>query len=286
MIIIDVSNIAYAAMFQHIAIQKQFPLNEDTLRHLVLNSLRANVKKFKHVYAPTSKSVVLAFDSANYWRRDLFPHYKACRRLNRANSPFDWDLIHVYMNTIMTELVQKTPYTPVLVNGAEADDVIGTLAPLAAAQESVMIISGDKDFPQLQTNRKISQWAPVLKKFIAEPAPELQLKQLIIRGDKDDGIPNILSADDIFVTGGRQRPISEKKLITWLTQAPEQFCDQSMLHNYYRNQKLIDLTCIPTTLKHDIIQAKEQAPTVTKSQFLTYLIEKQLDNLIACVDEF
>jgi hypothetical protein len=288
MIIIDISNIAYASMFQHIAMQKNAPINEDLLRAIVLNSVRSNVKKFKQVYAnsPESIGVVLAFDSSTYWRRDLFPHYKARRAAARVSSPFDWGSIHSHMNTIMSELFLYTPYTTVKVDGAEADDVIGTLVPHFAAKEPVLIISGDKDFPQLQSDANVRQYAPVLKKFIVESLPAMQLKQLIIRGDKDDGIPNILSPDDVFVSGGRQRPISEKKLVQWLMQPPEAFCDTTMLRNYHRNQQLIDLKQIPLILRTSILAAHTEAPKVTRTQFLQYLVKKQLSQLISVIDEF
>lgn len=288
MIIIDISNIAYASMFQHIAMQKNAPINEDLLRAIVLNSLRSNVNKFKQVYANSSQSigVVLAFDSSTYWRRNLFPHYKARRAANRISSTFDWDSIHIHMKTILGELFLYTPYTSVKVDGAEADDVIGTLVPHFAASEPVLIISGDKDFPQLQIDGNVRQYAPVLKKFIVESLPAMQLKQLIIRGDKDDGIPNILSPDDVFVTGGRQKPISEKKLLQWLIQPPEAFCDTNMLRNYHRNQMLIDLKHIPTILKTEIIAAHIEAPKATRTQFLQYLVKKQLTQLISVIDEF
>jgi hypothetical protein len=288
MIIIDISNIAYASMFQHIAMQKNSPINEDLLRAIVLNSLRSNVNKFKRTFANTSQSagVVLAFDSSTYWRRNLFPHYKARRAANRMTSTFDWISIHYHMNTILDEVFTHTPYTSVKVNGAEADDVIGTLVPYVAASEPVLIISGDKDFPQLQIDENVRQYAPVLKKFIIESMPAMQLKQLIIRGDKDDGIPNILSPDDVFVTGGRQRPITEKKLVQWLMQPPEAFCDATMLRNYHRNQVLIDLKQIPATLKNEIVQAHTQAPRNTKGEFLQYLVKKQLTQLISVIDEF
>jgi hypothetical protein len=287
MIIIDVSNIAYAAFFQHMAMQKSAPLHEGMLRHLILNSLRSNVAKFRRDYAKTPASVVLAFDSPTYWRRDLFPHYKANRKAIKAASPLDWIAVRTSMDLILGELKTSVPYKSICVEGAEADDIIGTLAPLVATTEKVMIISGDKDFPQLQAHENVSQWAPVLKKFIIEQAPAMQLKQLIIRGDKDDGIPNILSPDDVFVSGGRQRPISQHKLIQWLIKdRPEDFCDDLMLRNFYRNQKLIDLSFIPAALQQNIVTQFHETVCPTRATFLKYLTQKQLGQLLSHLDEF
>jgi hypothetical protein len=149
-----------------------------------------------------------------------------------------------------------------------------------------MILSSDKDFAQLQKYPNIEQYSPILKKFIKEPFPVVQLKQLIIRGDKGDGIPNILSKDDVFVEGGRQKPITEAKIINWLNQAPDEFCNEDMLRNFNRNEMLIDLSKIPETLKQTIIDTYENTKGHTKQEFLNYMMANRLKNLIEVIDEF
>ena len=47
-------------------------LSEDLVRHMVLNSLRAHNKKFRKEYG----DIVIACDSKNVWRREIFPNYK------------------------------------------------------------------------------------------------------------------------------------------------------------------------------------------------------------------
>jgi hypothetical protein len=149
-----------------------------------------------------------------------------------------------------------------------------------------MILSSDKDFAQLQRFPNVEQYSPILKKSIKEPLPMLQLKQLVIRGDKGDGIPNILSADDVFVSGGRQKPITETKLIAWLNQDPKEFCTEDMLVKYNRNELLIDLTRIPDSLKTSILNTHESAEGKTKQVFMTYMMKYRLKNLIDVLDEF
>ena len=114
----------------------------------------------------------------------------------------------------------------------------------------------------------------------------LQLKQLIIRGDKGDGIPNILSTDDSIINGIRQKPITEAKIINWLNQAPEEFCEGEMLRNYKRNEMMIDLTKVPETLQKNIIDTYESTAGHTKQQFMNYMIANKLKNLIEVIDEF
>jgi hypothetical protein len=121
---------------------------------------------------------------------------------------------------------------------------------------------------------------------IKEPLPLAQLKQLIIRGDKSDGVPNILSADDCFVTATRQKPITEAKIIVWMNQEPSEFCNDLMLRNFSRNETLIDLTKIPENLKESILHTYESAKGKTKQEFMNYLIANRLKNLFNVIDEF
>jgi hypothetical protein len=149
-----------------------------------------------------------------------------------------------------------------------------------------MILSSDKDFAQLQRFPNVEQYSPILKKVIKEPLPLAQLKQLIIRGDKSDCIPNILSFDDCFVTGTRQKPITEAKIINWMNQSPEDFCNEEMLRNFRRNEMLIDLTKIPESLKQTILDTYEAAKGKSKQEFMNYFIANRLKNLINVMDEF
>ena len=110
---------------------------------------------------------------------------------------------------------------------------------------------------------------------------------MIIRGDKGDGIPNILSPDNVFTDGGRQKPITEVKIINWLNQNPEEFCTtDEMLRNYNRNLMLIDLTYVPKTLQESIIHTYETTEAKTKQVFMNYMIANRLKNLIEVIDEF
>ena len=172
------------------------------------------------------------------------------------------------------------------VDTAEADDIIAVLAMRQSIQEKVMILSSDKDFAQLQKYSNVEQFSPILKKFIKEPLPSVQLKQMIIRGDKGDGVPNILSADNCIVEGTRQKPITEAKIIVWMNQEPKEFCNEEMLRNFSRNETLIDLTKIPDSLKESILHTYENAKGHSKQDFMNYMIANRLKNLLNVIDEF
>jgi hypothetical protein len=138
----------------------------------------------------------------------------------------------------------------------------------------------------VQRYPNVEQYSPILKKYIKEPLPLLQLRQLIIRGDKGDGIPNILSADDVFVSGGRQKPITEAKIIGWMNQEPKEFCNEDMFRNFSRNEILIDLTKIPNNLVQQILDTYESAKGKSKNEFMNYMIANRLKNLLEVLDDF
>ena len=282
MIIFDYNQVAISTLMEQIGASKK-PVEEALVRHMILNVIRTYVKKFKSTHGP---EIVIACDNRNYWRRELFPQYKAGRKKTRDASGHDWNSIFDCLHKIKEELKEHSPYKVVDVDTAEADDVIATLTMRYSAHQKVMILSSDKDFAQLQKYDNVEQYSPILKKFIKEPLPAVQLKQMIIRGDKGDGVPNILSADDSIINGIRQRPITEAKIINWLNQAPEEFCEGEMLRNYKRNEMMIDLTKIPEQLQKNIIDTYESASGHTKQHFMNYMIANKLKNLLEVIDEF
>ena len=224
------------------------------------------------------------------WRKDFYKPYKANRAVDETamtdaeieeNKMF-WETYELFT----TFLREKTNCSVIRHPAAEADDIIAVLAMRQSAQEKVMILSSDKDFAQLQKFSNVEQFSPILKKFIKEPLPAMQLKQMIVRGDKGDGIPNIMSPDNVFTEGGRQKPITEAKIIVWLNQEPKEFCNEDMLRNYKRNELLIDLTQIPESLQQTIVTTYENTTAKSKQVFMNYMIANKLKNLIEVLDEF
>ena len=282
MIIFDFNQVAISNLMEQIGSSKT-PVDESLVRHMILNTIRTYVKRFKDSHGP---EIVIACDNKKYWRREIFPHYKAGRKKAREASGHDWSTIFDCLNKIRDELKVNSPYKVLDVDSAEADDIIAVLALKYSATQKIMILSSDKDFAQLQKYPNVEQFSPILKKAIKEPLPSAQLKQLIIRGDKSDGIPNILTKDDVFVTGGRQKPITEVKIIGWMNQEPKEFCNEDMLRNYARNEMLIDLTRIPESLKEAILHTYDETKGRTKQEFMNYMIANRLKNLLEVIDEF
>jgi hypothetical protein len=283
MIITDFNQIAYACILEHLALTKQADANIDMVRHIILGSLRHNVKKFKREYG----EVIIAFDARSYWRTKYFPHYKGSRKKNREKSGFNWTSIFHCLDILKEEFVNNLPYKIISVEGCEADDIIGFLAHLYGPSTKIMIISGDKDFAQLQVHENVHQYSPLLKKLLVEKFPQATLKQQIIRGDAGDGVPNILSPDDVFMVGGRQKPIMEKKLIDWINTPVDLFCTSGdMLRNFKRNEQLIDLKMIPSEIKLQIRDAFDASEPKSRAQFLKYLIANGLREHTEAIQEF
>lgn len=283
MILVDLNQVLISNLMQQINSNPKISLDEDLIRHMVLNSLRSYTRQFKQKYG----QVVICCDSKKYWRREVFPFYKSNRKKDRDASALDWTAIFEILNKIRDELKEYFPGRVIEVEGAEADDIIGTLTVRASANEEVLILSSDKDFVQLQKYPNVSQYSPILKRYIQTDNPHQYIKEHIIRGDRGDGIPNFLSADNVFALGERQKTINSKKLSEWISKAPEEFCtNDTMLRGYKRNQMLVDLDYIPDTIRQKIVEAYDNAKVGSKQKLMTYFIEKRLRNMIEVLDEF
>jgi len=262
---------------------KNAEIDEGMLRHMILNSLRSYRKKFGEEYG----ELVLCCDGRNYWRKDVYPYYKAGRKKTRTESALDWTNIFETLNKIRDEIEEFFPYIVLTIDRCEADDIIGVLVQNKDPFEKVLILSGDKDFMQLQVNVGVDQYAPVQKKFLRNPDPAKYLKEHILRGDSSDGIPNFLSPDDVFVRDGKkQSPIYAKKLEAWVEAEPKDFCTDEQLRNHNRNTILIDLDYIPEEIKTEIQTTFDNAKPGNRMKLLTYFIEHKLKNLMGVIQDF
>ena len=279
MIIIDMNQISLANVMMNFHMNKSDELEEDMVRHMILNSIRMYRTMFKEEYG----EVVLTYDSRYQWRRDIFPQYKQNRRKGRETDSKDWDKIFGLLNAIKSEFKEILPYKYVEVYGAEADDIIGTLCREYQDQKT-MIISGDKDFIQLQKYENVSQYSPITKKMVNGHNPDTYIKEHILKGDSSDGVPNVLSPDHTFVEGLRQRPLSKKKIEAWIKS--ETGMSDEVKRNYQRNHKLINLDNTPDDLQKSILDTFNEAPYGDRSKILTYFIENKLKELTDSIGDF
>ena len=279
MIILDMNQISLASLMMHLNMEKTTKPDEGMVRHMILNSIRLHRTQFTDEFG----EVVLAYDSKHYWRRDYFPFYKQNRRKARDKDNKDWDAIFNVLNNVKQELKDKMPYKHIEVHGAEADDIIATLVK-QYPNEKIMIVSGDKDFIQLHKHSNVKQYSPILKKFVNGEDPNEYIKVHILKGDSSDGVPNVLSNDNVFVEGLRQKPLSKKKIEAWkdgLDGATDE-----VARNYTRNKTLIDLDCIPEEIETKILETFSEAPCGDRSKMLTYFIESKLKELTESIGDF
>mgnify|MGYP000624874981 FL=1 len=278
MIIVDINQIMISNLMVTIH-RDNLELSEDLVRHMVLNSLRGHNKKFRKEYG----QMVIACDSGNVWRRQAFPNYKAGRKENREKSEHDWTMIFDILSKVKDEIKTFLPYKVIEVESVEADDIIAVLC--RRTNEKVLILSGDKDFIQLHNDR-IKQYNPVLNKFVGQDEnPSLYIREHILKGDRSDGIPNVLSDDNVFIEGRRQRPLSKKKIEAWCNEIVPTFNEEEQ-KNYDRNKTLIDLNCIPKEFEDKINREFDNFEVASRDKILGYFINKKLKTLIEVIDEF
>ena len=283
MIIVDLSQVMISNLMVQLGNHTNTEVEEDLLRHMVLNSIRSYNQKFKNEFG----EMIIACDAGNNWRKQLFPYYKANRRKNREKSELNWTHIFDVLGKVREELKEYFPYRVIQIDGAEADDIIGTLAAkFGDTSEKILIMSGDKDFVQLQRYMNVKQYDPVQKKWRTTNDPDRFVKEHIMRGDTGDGVPNFLSADNTFVVGARQKPLSQKNMDAWIHLDPSEFCDENMLRGYKRNQQLVDLTFVPENLRVQVLEEYEAQAGKGRSKLFNYFIEKRLKNLLESINEF
>ena len=254
-------------------------ISMEALRPTVLNTLRLYRNKFTKEYG----ELVLCCDDRKTWRKEIFPNYKASRKKTRAATSIDWENLYECLNQLKEELTEWFPYKLIQIEKAEADDVIAILVGLI--NERSLILSSDKDFVQLH-QFNVRQYSPIQKKFVEGDA-KWSLHEKLIKGDVGDGVPNIMSDDNVFIDEGRrQKPITKKKIEAWFDLEPEMFCDNEMLRNLNRNRQLIDLSKVPESICINITKRFKETQVGDRKRLLTYFVEHRLKNLTENLSEF
>ncbi len=280
MILVDYSGIAISSLFA-----MKMEVNEQIVRHMILNSLRMYNLKYRAEYG----RMVLAIDKGT-WRRDVYPEYKASRKKTRDESGFDWTELYRILDTVLEEIRTNLPYYVVQVENCEADDVIAALVEKTqefGQCEPVMIVSADTDFVQLHRYPNVRQFSNTQKSLVKDKDPVRFLREHVLTGDSGDGVPNILSHDKTFVNDERQKPLRKTRI--------DELCKNwdkisSLLSdeekkNFRRNQVCIDLSFIPRDIKDRVINTYDSHPK-PRNNVLSYLIGKRCSNLIECAENF
>jgi 5'-3' exonuclease len=205
------------------------------------------------------------------------------RDKQKAEKGMDWSALFDTISKIIIEIDTFFPYKVIRVEHAEGDDVIAVLS--KTFKEKSLIVSSDKDFSQLYKYKWVRQFSPMKQKMLNGIDPIVYLKEHIIRGDKGDGIPNILSNDDCIVSGVRQKSISKKKIINWLVQDPHDFNDE-MKRGWIRNKILIDFDLIPRNITTAILKQYNEEKKYQQGQLINYFIKNRLKYLMENMGDF
>jgi 5'-3' exonuclease len=280
MIIVDLSQVMLSNLMMQLGNHTNAQIEESMVRHMVLNSLRSYKMKFGDEFG----ELVIACDNTNYWRKQAFPYYKANRKKNQEKSEMDWKAIFECLNKIRAELKEYFPYRVVDIESAEADDIIATLVRTSSLEDPVLILSGDKDFIQLHKYTNVKQYDPVRKKWISHDNPTRYLIEHILKGDSGDGVPNVLSSDNCFVVGERQKPLTAKKILNIIENIDS--LEGPLYRNYQRNKKLIDLTEVPAEIANKVLESYQAQENKGRDKMFNYFIANKLKHLMEHIGEF
>ena len=285
-ILVDYNQVMLASLFAGIGNHTDMDVDENLLRHMFLNSIRSNRKKFHNEYG----EIIICVDNKDVWRRDYFPYYKANRKKSRDESELDWNKLFESIHRIRSEIDEFFPYKVISVDRCEADDIIGTVinevgTDLNIGSEKYLILSGDKDFIQLHTYANVDQYNPVLKKWVRSDSPDKYLQEHVLKGDVGDGVPNILSSDNCLAIGERQKPMTKKRITAFLGD-PEGSMDEETKLRYNRNKKMIDLSQIPSEYKERVLEQFNIEKDIGREHLFNFFVKKKLKNLITDIQDF
>lgn len=297
MIILDYSQVALSNIFQFQNDLKKDRANPDAV-NIIRHAILTGVKYYKKKYGRTYGEVVLACDGKQYWRKDIFPYYKASRSKTREKSDLDWKLIFDAISQIREDIAEHFPYQVLHFDHVEGDDVIATLCKWTQTnglidhgmfedKQPVMIVSSDGDFKQLHKYDNVKQWSPIQKKMVACDNPVAYLAEHIAKAG-DDGIPNVLSPDDVFVTEGvRQKKMTSKRLADFIELGRDACQTEEEQRNWDRNNQLINLDNIPANIQEEIIATYTGTkPKGDKMSIYNYLVKHRCRLLLDEIEEF
>lgn len=291
-ILVDFNQIIIAMI--HVA-SKDYGANitVSDIRNLVLRRMLYFKKKFGAEYG----ELVICCDSGASWRRDAFAYYKEGRAKSRAESPLDWKFVFQALAEIQQEIREYLPWKIVSSPKAEGDDIVAILTKYYQQNEltgqiyqepqKVLIVSTDGDFIQLQKYQNVKQYNHITNMLVKSANPTEDRIDKIIRGDRGDGIPNIMSPDDTFVSDGRQVRMTlgryaklRESVDTGIWEKPE------YEEGFKRNLKLIDLLeSIPSEIEESVLEAYTNAPS-QKGSLHSYLIKHRLKTLMEEIHNF
>jgi len=297
MILVDYSQVALAAI---LTFQRELKGTESEVKNLIRHVTLSTIKSYKKKYGKEYGELVICCDGRKYWRKEFFEQYKGMRKSNRDKSDLDWKLIFDTLSEMREDIAKHFPWRVIHVDRAEADDIIAVMSKwlqdnqlvqegLVEETQKVLILSSDKDFKQLQLYPTIKQWSPMQKKYITASKQEIRdfMIEHIVKGDTGDGVPNILSKDDVFMIGERQKPMSAKRLAEFIDKGFDACKNDDERRNWHRNATLVDFQFIPEDVQKSIVNTYlSNKPNGDKMTVMNYLMEHRCRLLLEELEDF
>lgn len=207
---------------------------------------------YKSLFKGDVNEVILAVDDKKSWRKLYWERYKESRKGKRDSSKIDWDLFHSAYRELTEEIQYTLPFKVLLVENAEADDVIGILA--TKDKGEYVVISNDEDYLQLVSDR-VKLYNPNKMTFMECEDTENFIVMKCLTGQPKDDIFNIKTSLDWPL--GKRKPgfgeVSAKKVIAggykeWLV-------ENNLVERFNVNRTLIDFGRIPNVMRSRILNA-------------------------------
>jgi hypothetical protein len=297
LILVDYSQVALAAI---LTFQRELKGTESEVKNLIRHVTLSTIKSYKKKYGKEYGEMVICCDGRKYWRKEFFEQYKGSRKKNRDASDLDWKLIFDTLSEMRDDITKHFPWRVIHLDRAEADDVIAVMSKwlqdnqlvqegLVEETQKVLILSSDKDFKQLQLYPAVKQWSPMQKKYITASKQEICdfMIEHIVKGDTGDGVPNILSKDDVFMIGERQKPMSAKRLAEFIDKGFDACKNDDERRNWHRNATLVDFQFIPQDVQKSIVDAYlSNKPSGDKMTVMNYLMEHRCRLLLEELEDF
>lgn len=286
LILVDGSSYLYRAFFasQQADLRTSTGLPSGAVR-VMANMMRSLRKQYPDCH------VAVVFDAkGKTFRDDIYPEYKA----NRPSMPED---LRSQVAPIH-QMIKAMGFPFLMIDGVEADDVIGTLARQATEKQlPVLISTGDKDMAQLVSDHVTlidtmkdlkTDREGVIEKFGVPP--ELIIDYLALMGDKVDNIPGMTGVGEKTALALLQGIGSIDEIAANLDKvAALGFRGSKAFADKFREQEeQVRLSYTLATIKTDVVleQDLEQLllKPVDKESLLAVYREYELRNLIKELD--
>lgn len=290
-ILVDLHPLVISAVAVNLKEESENPNLKKLIKHMFFNMVLSFKKRFSDEYG----ELIICSDSKNYWRKDFFKYYKEDR--DKTSSDLPWDYIRESLDEIKQELRSVFRFKFIEVEKAEADDVIGVISRhlatndliqngLCEEAQPILIVSGDGDFYQLHKYKNIRQWSPRFKKFVGPTNVYEHLIEHIVKAG-DDGIPNILSADDSKVNKIRQVAINKAYLQRFIDDGEDACTTELERRNWKRNRTLVDFEYIPQHIYDNIVTTYQTYEIKgSKSKVMNYFMVNRMKELLAEINHF